>query len=119
MATADPLENRVQEREAIRTNQRANFLIEQAVAAEIHDALILSDNSLAKAARSAMDATAYKISAELSYARAPLIKTIYSLLHGRRELLELISDDARRHFDEMSEDRSKTNTNGSKTDIGG
>lgn len=67
-------------------------------ASSILELLINADSCLKKAARSAMEAKAFTLSAEISNMRCQLVKQIYSLMHNRREIVQLMTPAAQELF---------------------
>lgn len=83
-------------------------------AVEILELLLNADFCLQKAASSAMDAEAYTLSADLTNARTRIVEGIYSLIHNRNEIVELMAVPAQEQFKQFV-DRNARRRNDEKS----
>lgn len=75
--------------------------------ANILEKLIISENLIHKASKSAMESKAFTLSANLSYVRSKLLIEIYGIIYNRKELILQISHEAQQIYRE-STDKYKT-----------
>lgn len=81
-------------------------------ASEILELLINADSCLQNAASSAIDAKAFVLSAELHNARGRIIEQIFSLMHDRKEIVELMSLPAQALFKQFIDRSSRRRNDG-------
>ena len=88
-------------------NQKQNLPESGREASLILEKLLISGDLLQQAARSAMNAKAFSLSAELNNVRSVIIKEIFALTRGRREIVGELAPAARNIYQEITDHSQK------------
>lgn len=72
-------------------------------ASDVLEKLIISEDLIQKAAKSAMEAKAFTLSANLSNVRSKLLIEIYGILNTRKHLIPLVSSEAQQIYRDLTE----------------